>query len=58
MNPLPKICPARSRFPRPRAMAASGLPPAPTIAEKEDISTMTALVTPIPAKASVPMPGM
>lgn len=58
MKPLPSIFPARSRSPCPKAMAANGAPPAPTIDEKAEIRMMTALVTPIPASASVPMSGI
>ena len=39
-------------------MAAKGAPPAPTMEEKAEIRMMTELVTPIPANASVPIPGI
>lgn len=58
IKPLPKIRPARSRSPCPKAMAASGAPPPPTMAEKEEIRMMIELVTPIPASASVPISGI
>ena len=51
INPFPTIFPARSRSPCPRAIAANGEPPAPTIAEKEEIKITMEVVTPIPAKA-------
>ena len=57
-SPFPNILPARSRSPCPNAMAAKGAPPAPTIEEKAEIRMMTELVTPIPANASVPIPGI
>ena len=57
-NPFPNIFPARTRSPCPSAMAASGAPPPPTIAEKEEISIMREVVTPTPASASVPIPGI
>ena len=53
INPFPTIFPARSRSPCPRAIAANGEPPAPTIAEKEEIKITMEVVTPIPAKAFV-----
>ena len=42
----------------PRAIAANGEPPAPTIAEKEEIKITMEVVTPIPAKAFVPISGI
>ena len=58
MNPFPRIFPARTRSPCPNAMAAKGDPPAPTIAEKEEIRMMMELVTPTPANAWVPISGI
>ena len=40
------------------ALAANGAPPPPTIAEKEEISITREVVTPTPANASVPIPGI
>ena len=57
-KPFPNILPARKRSPCPSAMAANGAPPPPTIAEKEEIRIMREVVTPTPANASVPMPGI
>ena len=57
-KPFPKIFPARRRSPCPSAMAANGAPPPPTIAEKEEISITREVVTPTPANASVPIPGI
>ena len=37
-KPFPSIFPARERSPCPSAIAASGAPPPPTIAEKEEIA--------------------
>ena len=42
----------------PSAIAANGAPPPPTIAEKEEISITREVVTPTPANASVPIPGI
>jgi len=58
MKPLPKNFPARTRSPCPSAMAASGAPPAPTIAEKEEIRITMEVVTPTPANAFVPISGI
>ena len=58
IKPLPKILPARERSPCPSAIAANGAPPPPTIAEKEEISITREVVTPTPANASVPIPGI
>ena len=57
-KPFPKIFPARRRSPCPNAMVANGAPPPPTIAEKEEISITREVVTPTPANASVPIPGI
>ena len=57
-KPFPKIFPARRRSPSPSAMAANGAPPPPTIDEKEEISITREVVTPTPANASVPIPGI
>ncbi|CCY80402.1 uncharacterized protein BN473_01295 [Prevotella sp. CAG:1185] len=57
-KPLPKVFPALCLSPCPRAMAARGAPPPLTTAENAEIRIMIAPVTPIPANASVPMPGI
>ena len=55
-TPLPRYRPAKALSPRPRAMEAKGAAPPLTIEAKAEIRIMTEPVTPIPARASVPMP--
>lgn len=57
-KPLPRVCPARFLSPCPKAMAARGAPPPLTMAEKAEMRMMTDPVTPIPASAWVPIPGI
>ena len=57
-KPLPRILSARSLSPCPNAIAARGAPPPLTIAENAEIRMITDPVTPTPASASVPIPGI